>query len=536
LAIEICKRQGLKAVVVPEIAAFGNTYVITLEAIDARNQKPIARRQEEAASKDHVIAALGKAGSQLRRQLGESLGSLEKYNAPLDLATTSSLEALQAYRTGLTLYRSGERREAIPLIEKAVELDPEFCSAYGILGSAYNSIGDGQASRKNFAKAFELNGRVTQEENFQTTALYHSSITGNLEKEIAVLVLYKQAYPRSVFPVNLLGIAYGQLGKIEESLQQFSWAIDHSPIPSVQHYSNASRVLMILGRFDESQKMLDQWREKGSLNSFQTALSYRIAFVKNDTSTKERLARETPPDDVLWNEFQQQFAFLRGDFAKFRSLSETLVKQQTHANRMENAALQLALHARVESYAGNNTLVRKLCQQTGETSSDNALRLGLCAEALGNIGDVTEAEGLADKLDRLRPEDTVTQKVYLPIIRSIIERKRGNAAKAVDLLAPVAQYEQNYWQVPYHRAQAHLAAGDHAKAAAEFEKLIGYRGWDMWEVFAPLAQLGLARTYARQGDRENSRKAYDDFFTMWKDADPDIPIFVAAKAEYGKLH
>ena len=156
LGIEICKRQGLKAVVVPEIAAFGSRYLITLEAIDARNQKSIARRQEEAESKDKVIAALGKAGSQLRSRLGESLSSLEKYDAPLDLATTSSLEALQAYRTGQTLFRSGKQREAIAFFERAVELDPQFCSAYSMLGSVYYSIGDEQAARKNFAKAFEL--------------------------------------------------------------------------------------------------------------------------------------------------------------------------------------------------------------------------------------------------------------------------------------------------------------------------------------------------------------------------------------------
>jgi tetratricopeptide (TPR) repeat protein len=175
LAIEICKRQGLKAVVVPEIDAFGSKYVITLEAIDAQNQKVIARRQEEADGKDKVIAALGKATSALRKELGESLSSLEKYNAPLDLATTSSLEALQAYKAGQTPFRAGKTREAIPFFERAVELDPQFCSAYGMLGHAYSSLSDDQNARKYFARAFELkDGRLTQEENFQVTALYHS--------------------------------------------------------------------------------------------------------------------------------------------------------------------------------------------------------------------------------------------------------------------------------------------------------------------------------------------------------------------------
>jgi eukaryotic-like serine/threonine-protein kinase len=536
LGIEICKRQGLKAVVVPEIAAVGSRYLITLEAIDPLNQKSIARQQEEAETKDKVIAALGKAGSQLRRRLGESLSSLQKYNAPLDLATTSSLEALEAYRKGQTLYRSGKRGEAVAFFERAVELDPQFCSAYSMLGSVYHSIGDDQASRKNFARAFELRDRhLTQEENFQSTALYNLSTTGNLEKAIAVLVLYQQAYPRSAIAYNLLGIAYAQLGKTEEALRQFYLAMDHAPAPSAQHYSNASQALMILGRFDEAKRLLDQWQQKGSLNPFQKAFRYRIASIENDGATMERLARETPADDLSWIQLQMRLAFWRGDFGKLRSLSETLVTQQSRAKRMENAADELAWHARVESYLGNYALARKLCRQAGEASKDDTLMLDNCAKALGNAGELTEAEALAVKKDRLVPEDTRNLKMCLPEIRSIIESERGNAVAAVDLLSPVSQYEQGTIDIPYVRAQAYLTAGEHAKAAAEFEKVIVHRGWTDWEIFAPLAQLGLARTYAREGDRENSRKAYDDFFTTWKDADPDIPILRQAKAEYRKL-
>ena len=534
LGIEICKRQGLKALLLPEIAAFGSRYLITLEAIDARTQRTIARRQEEAESKDRVIAALGKAGSQLRGRLGESLSSLEKYDAPLDLATTSSLEALQAYRAGQSLYRSGKRGEAIAFYERAVELDPQFCSAYNMLGSAYHGIGDGEASRKNFARAFELRDRrLTQEENFQTTALYHLSITGNVEKASAVLVLYKQAYPRSALAYNLSGIAYAQLGRTEEALQEFYWAIDHSSVPSAQHYSNASQALMILGRFDEAKKLLDQWRQKGSLNPFQTMLRYRIATFENDTATMERLARETPGGDTPLLQLQMQLAFLHGDFSKLRSLSETLVTQQSRANRMQNAADELARHAWDESHVGNYALARKLCRQAEATSKDSTLGLWLCAEALGHAGELTQAEALAAKLDRLFPEDTMIQKNALPRIRSIIERERGNPVKAVGLLAPVTQFPNGL--VFYHLAQAYAVAGEHTNAAAEFEKVIVHRGWPEWEVSSPLAQLGLARAYALQGDRENSRKAYDDFFTTWKDADPDLPILRQARAEYKKL-
>lgn len=536
LGIEICKRQGLKAVVVPEIAAFGSRYLITLEAIDARTQKSIARQQVEAESKDKVIAALGNAGSKLRRQLGESLSSLQKYDAPLDLATTSSLEALQSYRNGQALYTSGKRREAIPFFEHAVELDPQFCSAYDMLGRVYNSIVDGESARKNFAKAFELKDRrLTQEENFQTTALYYSAITGNLEKEAAVLVLYKQAYPRSAFALNLLGIAHAQMGRTEEALQDFDSAIDQSPIPSAQHYSNASQALIQLGRFGDAKKLLDQWRQKGSLTPIQTSMRYRIAFFENDAETMQRLAHETPPDDWSWLHIQMHLAFFRGDLAKLRSLSDSLVTQQTRANRMGNVASELAWHARIESDIGNYPVARKLCRQAEDASNNDAAVLDYCAKALGTAGDVPEAEELAAKRDRLFPEATVNQKICLPEIRSIIERQRGSATKAVDLLAPVTPYEQTYWEVLYRRAQAYSVAGDYAKAATEFEKLIDHRGWPEWEVFSPLAQLGAARAYAMQGNREDGRKAYEEFFTTWKSADPDIPILREAKAEYQKL-
>jgi DNA-binding winged helix-turn-helix (wHTH) protein/tetratricopeptide (TPR) repeat protein len=535
LGIEICKRQGLKALVVPEIAAVGNTYLITLDAIDARNQKSIARHQEIAESKDKVVAALGKAGSQLRRQLGESLSSVEKYNAPLDLATTSSLEALQAYRAALIPYRSGKTREAIPLFERAVELDPKFCSAYDMLGGAYHGIGDEQASRKNFARAFELkDDRVTQEENFLITATYYWNITGNLDKEYAVLVLYQQAYPRSVNAANLLGINYSQRNKKEEALKEFTWAIEHSQVPAVYAYSNASQMLMNLGRFDDAKKLLEQWQQKGTLFSYQIDMLYRIAFFQNDTATMERLTREAQADDLGWIGLQMQFAFLRGELGKFRSQSETVVNTLTRESQLENAADELAAHGQLESFLGNYALARSLCRHSGEGDNDSATELWRCAEAFADAGDLTRAEALAAKLDRMAPEDTIQQNVFLPLIHSIVERQRGNPAKAVDLLARAEPYDSSL-DINYQRAQAYLAAGDSAKAVVELQKLLDKRGAGWWQVYAPLAQLGIARAYVMQGNREESRKAYDAFFTTWKNADSDIPILRQAKSEYKKL-
>src|SRR5262249_41706480 len=204
------------------------------------------------------------------------------------------------------------------------------------------------SAKKNFAKAFALkDGRVTQEENYQITAYYHSYITGNLEKVIPVLVLYQDAYPRSVVAANRLGIAYAMLGKKEEAFKQFRWTIDHSPVPSAHQYSNAAQALLVLDRLDEAKKLIDEWGRRGALSPFQREMRYRIAYFDNDTATMERLAREIPGDDTRWLELQLQLAFLRGDFRRLRSLSETIVEQDRRAKQMESVADDLALHAQL---------------------------------------------------------------------------------------------------------------------------------------------------------------------------------------------
>ncbi|MGB7726523.1 MAG: winged helix-turn-helix domain-containing protein [Candidatus Acidiferrum sp.] len=535
LGIEICKRQGLKAVVVPEIDAIGSYYLITLEALDAQSGKQIARQQQETDNKDKVVAALGKAALQLRRQLGESLSSLQKYNAPLALATTSSLEALQAYRTGVQRNHSGKIRESIPFFERAVELDPQFCSAYIMLGSSYHGIGEDEASRKNFARAFELKDKhLTQEENFLVTATYCWNITGNLEKENTVLTLYQQVYPRSVNAANLLGINYALTGRKEEALKEFNWTIEHSPEPSAFAYSNKAQALMSLGRFDEAKAILNQWQHKGSLFSYQTDMLYRIAFIENDTATMDRIAREAAPDDTGWLQLQMQFAYLRGDMKKFRSLNEAEVNIETRGGQAQDAADDLAARAQLESLLGNYGLARSLCRHSLAGDTDSTTELWRCAEAFADGGDFTRAEALAANLNRIAPENTIEQKVHLPLIHSIIDRQRGNPSEAADLLVQPELYRHTL-DVPYRLGQAYLASNESAKAAAQFRMVLDARDAGWWQVYAPLAQLGLARAYAAEGDQEKTRKAYNEFFTTWKDADPDIPILRQAKAEYAKL-
>ena len=535
VGIEICKRQGLKAVVVPEIDAIGSYYLITLEALDAQSGKQIARQQQETDNKDKVVAALGKAASQLRRQLGESLSSLQKYDAPLALATTSSLEALQAYQMGVNRNRSGKIAESIPFFERAVELDPQFCSAYVMLGSSYHGIGQDENSRKNFARAFELKDkRLTQEENFLVTATYYWNVTGNFEKEHAVLTLYQQVYPRSINAANLMGINYELMGKPEDALQQFTWTIDHSAEPSAYAYSNKAQALLSLGRYDEAKKVIEQWQQKGTLFAYQKNMLYRIAFIENDTATMDRIAREVAPDDTGWLDLQMQFAYLRGDIKKFRSFNETEVNLETRGGQTQDAADDLAARAQLESLLGNTGLASSLCRHSVSENTDSATELWRCGEAFADGGDFTHAEALEAKINRLAPEGTIEQKVDLPLIRSIVARQRGNSSEAVALLTRPEPPDYSL-DIPYRLGLAYLASNEPAKAVARFQKLLDGRAGGWWQVYAPLAQLGLARAYSAQGDREKSRKAYDDFFATWKDADPDIPILRQAKSEYKKI-
>lgn len=301
-------------------------------------------------------------------------------------------------------------------------------------------------------------------------------MTGNLEKEITVLVLYQQAYPRSAFAANRLGIAYATIGKKDEALKQFNRAIELSPVPSAQYYSNASQTLMNLDRLDDAKEMLGRWQKIGSLNPFERDVLYRIAFFQNDTDAMARYASETQPDDVHWRQLQMQFAFLHGDMSKFRSLSEDLVNENLRAGEKENAANELALRAQLESLLGKYELAQKLCLHAADPGNVSSSELWRCAEALGEAGDFTQAETLAAKLGGMDPEDTIEQNVELPLIRSIVERRRGNAIKAGDLLAQAEPYEYSL-DVFYRRAQAYLASGDSGNAIVEFKRIMLHRGW-----------------------------------------------------------
>jgi tetratricopeptide (TPR) repeat protein len=291
---------------------------------------------------------------------------------------------------------------------------------------------------------------------------------------------------------------------------------------------------MSLGRFDEAKAIINQWGQKGSLFSYQTNMLYRIAFIENDTATMDRIARQASPDDTGWLDLQMQFAYLRGDMKKFRSLNEAEVSIETRGGQRQDAADDLSARAQLESLAGNFSFAPSLCRHSVAEDTDSVTELWRCAEAFADASDFTHAEALAAKLNSIAPENTIEQKVHLPLIHSIIDRQRGNPSEAADLLLQPEEYKYTL-DVPYRLGQAYLASNEAAKAATQFQMVLDARDAGWWQIYAPLAQLGLARAYSAQADREKARKAYDDFFATWKDADPNIPILRQARAEYTKL-
>ncbi|GEM_PF-56862 len=542
VGIEICRRQGLKALIVPEIATIGSQYLITLEATDARKDQSIARTQARALGKDKVLDALSTASTKLRAILGEQLSSIEKHNTGLSQATTASWEALQAYRAGMQILGTAKSDDSIPYFQRAIELDPAFASAYRSLSSAYRNRGDGENEQLHIAKAFEFREeRLTRFESLRITSTYHLVVTQDLERATAALELFKQEYPRSAIPLFLLTDVYDTLGRSEEAWQAADTAV------SVTASLYGATTLTALGnqgigrvrtaRFKEAVQIFEEIarRSNGQLTSLSRRNRFRAAFWLKEFETVSQLARDFPNDLHLLSERIGVAAYW-GKVREVRRLSNHLAELYLADNQKDSLAATAAYMAWREAQWGNHQEARNLCRKALEQRPNYHDVLGTCAWTFAQIDDAAPAEALILKYGSTRPEDTLAQKVAIPLVRSMIARSRGNGAKAVELLAPVKQQLENGKpSVVYNRGLANLAAGDWIEATAAFQKIIDHPGWTDSEHFYPLAYLGLARSYARQNNLSSARASYEAFFTIWKNADPDIPILIAAKKEYARL-
>jgi eukaryotic-like serine/threonine-protein kinase len=540
-AREICLREGVKAMLTGSISSLGSHYVITLDALNAQNSDVLDREQVEADSKEQVLKSLDKAASKLREKLGESIGSVQQYAKPLEQATTSSLEALQAYSLGQGEHIKLNDQAAVPHLEKAVELDPNFAMAYTTLGVVECNISRLQQCSVNLKKGYELKDRASEVEKLYIESHYYDDVTLDFEKALAVYAEWRRTYPRDTIPYDNGALAYSQLGQYAKAVDLASQATRIDPNDGYG-YSNLTLAYMGLNRFDEAESVAEQAAERKISGQLLDHALLDIDYIRGDwTSYNRRLeqARGKPEESFLLA-FVAQGTDARGKVQAGRQIWERNRSLLSDPSEKDFDAMILILEATDDALLGYPAEVRQKVGQALELSKDPGLR-GYAAAALAVVGDEAKATSLASEISHDFPDNHFLQRVELPIALATIQLEKNQPAEAVSTLDPVRPYE---WGIgpnsagmePNHvRGMAYLKLHDGVKAATEFQSILDHRGVAPTDPVYALAHLNLGRAYALQGDQAKARTAYQDFFAAWKDADPDVPILKTANAEYEKL-
>ena len=536
LAREICQRQGLKVFLAGSIAGVGSHYVMTIEAVNAQTGDALAREQVEADSKEQVIKRLGEAATRLREELGESLASIHKFDAPIEQATTSSLEAFKAYSIGLDYHLKGSYSEAIPFFKRAIELDPDFAIAYARLASAYANTAQRELATAAAQKAFDLRDRVSEREKFYITAYRYTLVTREREKYIETLELWKRTYPNDPIPHIQLSNVYDGDGLLEKAMEEAREAIRLNPNAAAPR-DNLAVALIELNRFDEAREVYRQAIEQKLDSTFIRSGLYSIAFVKGDPAAmKQQIDWWTGrPDEYNARAWQAEVAVFSGQLRKAQGLNQAAVETALGRKQNDGAAQLLAGEMQTEGLFGNCDRVNDLASKAFGISRVTAT-VQTASAAFALCGDADRAQSLMDAVSKRFPNDTLVNIVYWPLNHALIATHRGDPARAIQLLEPALRYEivGNFWP-QYFRGQALLKLHKGAEAAAEFQKIIDHRGWAPRSALYPLAYVGSAQAAVMNGDTAKARKAYEDFFVLWKDADPDIPTLIEAKKDYEKL-
>ncbi len=528
IAHDICVRDGAAATIDGSIESLGKNYVITLQAITCQRGATLAREQIQAGDKEHVLNALGTAAAAMRSKLGESFNSIQKLNRPLEQATTPSLEALQNYTAGFSEMNQGRFLEAVPLFERAVALDPNFAMAYFMLGVAFDNAGDFERSREYTKKAFGLIDQVSEFERDLITANYYS-YDGQSDKAIDAYRLGIQDYPRFWAFHNDLSVEYIDQGQFEEGLKegQEANALEANVEPPYRRLLDA---YICLDRLAEAKQLAEKLRAQGLGGARIHQRFLEMAYVEGDAAAAAR--------EIQW------FAGKPAEYLSFglQAANLNVLGQRRESSKLYRRAAETALLHRLRN-AGAEFEEADALAEALSGNCQTARRLGRSALALAMCGDAAQAEKLAAETSKLFPNGTVWNAVQLPAIRAAIALKREQPARAVELLAAASPYERAYPEALYLRGLAYLDLRKGAEAVAEFEKILYHKGanwgstWQhpYWGQFYALSYLGLARSSALAGDPAKTGKAYGDFLTLWKDADPDIPILQQAKSEYAKL-
>jgi serine/threonine protein kinase/tetratricopeptide (TPR) repeat protein len=558
---ELCQRADSKAYLAGSIASLGSQYVLGLKAVNCQSGDPLAEEQLTAASKEKVLDALGEAASKLRTELGESLATVQKLDVPLSEATTSSLEALKAYSLGQKAWNEKGPAAALPYHQRAIELDPNFAMGYNAVANDYFSLGElGRASDYS-TRAFQLREHASEREKLTITANYYQNATGEQDKAAQTFQEEIESYPRDYRAHLGLGNAYGGQGQYEKATESYRQGLRLAP-DSAGPYADLGNSLLSLQQFDEARQIIHEGQARQLDNAVLHSALYAIAFLGSDSAAiaeQQQWFAGKPDYENVGLALDSDTEAYGGHLGKARELTKRAVDSAIRADSKESGAISQGNDAIAQAAYGNPAEARQ--------SADEALKLAPTSQgveveaalAFALAGDTARAESLAQDLAKRFPLDTQMQSLWLPAIQaqSALDRKKPAAAlTALQATVPPFELGQIAFVTnisclypTYIHGEAYLEAGQGKEAAAEFQKIIDHSGivWNCWT--GALARLGVARanalqagTFQRQGQRADADLArsralvaYKDFLTLWKDADPDIPIFKEAKAEYAKL-
>jgi tetratricopeptide (TPR) repeat protein len=534
---ELCLRTGSKALLGGAISSLGSHYLIDLGAAACSNGDTLAKEQVEATSKEDVLKSLSRAATSLRAKLGESLPSVQKFDVPIE-ATTSSLEALKNYSMGITVGREKGDAPSIPFLKRAIELDPNFPMAYAGLAISYGNLGQPSLALEYATKAYGLRDRVTEREKLRITADYFYA-TGELEKESQTYDLWIANYPRDYVPHNNLGANYSAMGQFEKALAEQQETLRLAP-DDVSGYSNLGSSYLWLNRLDEAKAQCDQALAHKLDGLGLHLIMYSLAFLRGDSAQMEQQvawgAGKPGNEDILLTVQSDTEAYY-GRRSKARDFSRRAADSAIRADAKERAAQWQVNAALREAELGDTASAKQGVRAALALSPGRDVKAA-AALALARIGNTPRATALVGELQKSYASNTLLKLYWLPTINAAIELNKGNSSQALVYLEAAAPYELGIagnLQPAYVRGQAYLLAHNGTAAAAEFQKLLDHRGVVLNYVTGALSHLQLGRAYAMAGDTAKAKSAYQDFLTLWKDADPDVPILKEAKAEYAKL-
>jgi len=540
VARELCLRTGSKAVIGGLISNLGSQYVVSLDAVACNTGDSLAKEQAEAASKEAVLKALGTAATSLRTKLGESLASVQKFDVPVE-ATTPSLEALKAYSMGITTGRTKGNAEAIPFLKRALELDPNFAIAYAGLAVLYGNLGQASLSANYATKAYGLRDRVSERERYRISALYFERVTVEVEKATEAYELWAKSYPQDVVPHTNLGNLYSNLSQYDKAVAETE--VSQRLEPTIPGYANLAGLYINVNRLKDARQTLQEAQQKGFDDLFIRSNLYSLAFLSGDTAEMERqvawAAGRPNEEDQMFNSHADTQAYY-GRLGKARDLARRASDSAVRSDAKETGAQWLVYQGLREAEVGNVTAARQGVARALALAPGRDVKV-LSALALARSGETAQSRTILEALQKSEPTNTYLKVYWFPVIEASIAMAQQAPDRAVVALEPSLPYELGNpppggtMYPPYVRGMAYLAQKNGPAAAAEFQKFLDHSAIVQNFLLGSLAHLQLGRAYALSGDAAKAKSAYQDFFTLWKDADPDIPILKEAKAEYAKL-